>query len=162
MYFFFYKQKTAYEMRISDWIQTCALPIYSSSKVDAGGADAYFDNAANNGEQIPGCHRSESAAVHLGGAVSSLNLACSGARTSTHGGGDADFKPGIDFYNGPYGKGQALALQEFASTHNVEMVSLLIGANDYGFADILQTCFLHWYLLPSWWPNYFHDERDRK
>src|SRR3546814_2891630 len=84
MYFFFYKQKTAYEMRISDWIQTCALPIYSSSKVDAGGADAYFDNAANNGEQIPGCHRSESAAVHLGGAVSSLNLACSGARTSTH------------------------------------------------------------------------------
>src|SRR3546814_3724501 len=25
--FFFFKQKTAYEMRISDWIQTCALPI---------------------------------------------------------------------------------------------------------------------------------------
>src|SRR3546814_10628514 len=24
---FFFKQKTAYEMRISDWIQTCALPI---------------------------------------------------------------------------------------------------------------------------------------
>src|SRR3546814_10503512 len=26
-FFFFFKQKTAYEMRISDWIQTCALPI---------------------------------------------------------------------------------------------------------------------------------------
>src|SRR3546814_19604106 len=26
-YFFFFKQKTAYEMRISDWSQTCALPI---------------------------------------------------------------------------------------------------------------------------------------
>src|SRR3546814_14891248 len=25
--FFFFNQKTAYEMRISDWIQTCALPI---------------------------------------------------------------------------------------------------------------------------------------
>src|SRR3546814_2165921 len=25
---FFFKQKTAYEMRISDWSQTCALPIY--------------------------------------------------------------------------------------------------------------------------------------
>src|SRR3546814_3735041 len=25
--FFFFKQKTAYEMRISDWVQTCALPI---------------------------------------------------------------------------------------------------------------------------------------
>src|SRR3546814_6982892 len=24
---FFFKQKTAYEMRISDWSQTCALPI---------------------------------------------------------------------------------------------------------------------------------------
>src|SRR3546814_11085074 len=78
----------------------------SSSKVDAGGADAYFDNAANNGEQIPGCHRSESDAVHLGGAVRSLNLACPGARTSTHGGGDADFMSGIAFYDGPYGQGQ--------------------------------------------------------
>src|SRR3546814_8672207 len=29
--FFFFKQKTAYEMRISDWIQTCALPIYPKS-----------------------------------------------------------------------------------------------------------------------------------
>src|SRR3546814_19522087 len=27
MMFFFFKQKTAYEMRISDWSQTCALPI---------------------------------------------------------------------------------------------------------------------------------------
>src|SRR3546814_6250217 len=26
--FFFYKQKTAYEMRISAGVQTCALPIY--------------------------------------------------------------------------------------------------------------------------------------
>src|SRR3546814_7223642 len=27
MLFFFFKQKTAYEMRISDWSSTCALPI---------------------------------------------------------------------------------------------------------------------------------------
>src|SRR3546814_2161096 len=25
---FFFKQKTAYEMRISDWVQTCAHPIF--------------------------------------------------------------------------------------------------------------------------------------
>src|SRR3546814_19150573 len=25
--FFFFKRETAYEMRISDWVQTCALPI---------------------------------------------------------------------------------------------------------------------------------------
>src|SRR3546814_17601098 len=29
LFFFFFKQKTAYEMRISDWIQTCALPVAS-------------------------------------------------------------------------------------------------------------------------------------
>ena len=129
----------------------------SSGTVDAGGSNAYFDNAAHTAEQIPGCHRSESAAIHIGNA-SSMNLACSGAQTATHGGGSSDFKPGIDFYNGTYGKGQALALQEFASTHNVKMVSVLIGANDYGFADILQSCFLDWYLSPSWWKNYCYDD----
>jgi hypothetical protein len=129
----------------------------SSNNIDAGGADAYWDNAANTGEQIPGCHRSESAAIHIG-TVSSLNLACSGAKTYTSGGGGSDFKPGIDFANTADGKGQALALQEFASTHNVNMVTVMIGANDYGFADILQTCFLNWYLSPSWWPNYCYDD----
>jgi hypothetical protein len=132
----------------------------SPSRVDALGADAYYDNATRTAEQIPGCHRSESAAIHIGAGVSSLNLACSGAQTATHGGGDSDFKPGIDFYNGTYGKGQALGLQEFASTHNVKMVTVMIGANDYGFADILQTCFLDWYLSPSWWPNYCNDDSD--
>src|SRR3546814_2929973 len=29
--FFFFKQKTAYEMRISDWVQTCALPIFGEA-----------------------------------------------------------------------------------------------------------------------------------
>lgn len=130
----------------------------SSGNIDAGGSNAYWDNAARTAEQIPGCHRSESAAIHIGNGVSSLNLACSGAKTFTSGGGSSDFKPGIDFSNSTYGKGQALALQEFASTHNVKMVAVLIGANDYGFADILQSCFLDWYLSPSWWPNYCYDD----
>src|SRR3546814_6601226 len=34
MVFFFVKQKTAYEMRISDWIQTCALPIWLAEQRD--------------------------------------------------------------------------------------------------------------------------------
>lgn len=128
------------------------------SLIDAGGADAYWDNPSRTAEQIPGCHRSEAAAIHIGVGVSSLNLACSGAQTTTHGGGDSDFKPGIDFANTPYGKGQALALQEFAATHNVKMVAVMIGANDYGFADILQTCFLDWFFSPSWWPDYCNDD----
>jgi hypothetical protein len=131
-----------------------------SSLIDAGGSNAYFDNATRTAEQIPGCHRSESAAIHIGGGVSSLNLACSGARSATQPyNSDSDFKPGLDFYNDGAGhKGQALMLQEFAATHNVKMVAVLIGANDFGFADILQTCFLNWYFSPSWWPNYCHDD----
>jgi hypothetical protein len=130
------------------------------TRVDALGGDAYWDNATRTAEQIPGCHRSESAAIHIGGTIKSLNLACSGAKTYTSGGGDnGDFKPGIDFYNDPsIGKGQALSLREFAATHNVKMVALLIGANDYGFAAILQQCFLDWYFSPSWWPDYCYDD----
>src|SRR5450432_4656674 len=52
----------------------------SSSNVDALGPTAYYDNATNTAEQISGCHRSKSAEVYLGGAVSGMNLACSGAR----------------------------------------------------------------------------------
>src|SRR3546814_1916289 len=32
-FIFFFKQKTAYEMRISDWIQTCALPIFEMTRL---------------------------------------------------------------------------------------------------------------------------------
>ena len=48
----------------------------SSSSVDAAGSDAYFDNAGRTAETTPGCHRSpESAEIHIGGGVNSLNLA---------------------------------------------------------------------------------------
>src|SRR3546814_14045227 len=52
--FFFFKQKTAYEMRISDWSQTCALPIlisflanvYKKGYVPAGAVN--WGDADNN------------------------------------------------------------------------------------------------------------------
>jgi len=133
----------------------------SYTRVDAGGWDAYYDNATGTAEQIPGCHRSESAEVHIGvngvNAVNSLNLACSGARTSTQTGGD--FKPGIDFYDdGAGGQGQATMLQEFAADHDVDAVVLLIGANNYGFADIVTQCVLNWMTSPWWWKNYCNDD----
>src|SRR3546814_6631668 len=37
LFFFFFKQKTAYEMRISDWSSECALPICSTCLADANG-----------------------------------------------------------------------------------------------------------------------------
>jgi hypothetical protein len=130
----------------------------SSSRVDALGSTAYWDAA--NGEAIRGCHRSKAAEVHIGGYFKSANLACSGARTYTNAGG-SDFKPGIDFYLDSSGRvGQALALQRYAAANNVRAVTLLIGANNYGFADIVQACVTDWLTSPSWWPNYCNDDSD--
>ena len=41
---------------------------------------------------------------------------------------------------------------------NIKAVVVLIGANDYGFADILETCVTNWITSPSWWKNYCHDD----
>jgi len=130
----------------------------STSRTDALGPTAYYDNAAGTGEAIPGCHRSKAAEVHIGGGVTSVNLACSGARTYSRV-SDGKFKPGIDFYNVNGQKGQALALQELAAVDkNIKAIVVLIGANDYGFADIVQTCVTDWLTSPSWWKNYCQDD----
>lgn len=129
----------------------------SPGRVDALGPTAYYDNASNTAETFPGCHRSKAAEAHIGAGVQSANLACSGARTYTQAGDP--FKPGIDFYSDAEGrKGQALALQEYAATHNVKAVAVLIIANNYGFAEIVQTCISDWYFSPSWWKNYCQDD----
>ena len=132
----------------------------SYTKVDALGSTAYWDTPS--GEAISGCHRSKAAQAHIGGGVNSANLACSGAKTSTGGTGSGqDFKPGIDFYSDAQGRqGQALALQNYAATHNVKAVVVMIGANNYGFADIVTRCVTNWLTSPSWWKNYCSDDSD--
>ena len=130
----------------------------SPSNVDALGPTAYYDGGS--GEAIHGCHRSKASEIGIGGGVLATNLACSGARTATQPfRSGSDFKPGLDFYDDGAGHiGQARALQQYAATHNVKMVVALIGANDYGFADIVQQCVLDWLTSPSWWKNYCHDD----
>ena len=126
----------------------------SYTNVDALGSTAYDDTGAQ------GCHRSRAAEIWIGSGVLSANLACSGARTATqpYSSGN-DFKPGLDFYDDGAGHiGQAKALQQYASAHNVKMVVALIGANDYGFGAIVQQCVEDWLLSPSWWPNYCYDD----
>jgi hypothetical protein len=132
----------------------------SPSRVDALGSTAYYDGGTF--ERIPGCHRSKAAEIHIGGGIASQNLACSGARTYTQPyDPDSNFKPGLDFYDDGAGHiGQAKALQQFAATRNVKMVVVLISANDYGFADIVQTCLINWATSPTWWKNYCYDDSD--
>lgn len=127
------------------------------SRHDALGNTAYYDNASNTAEQINRCHRSKAAQVIIGGGVNSLNLACSGARTSTYTDGSY-FKPGLDFYSSGSNQGQARMLQTFASTHNVKMVVASIGGNNFNFAGIVTQCVLNFLASPSWWPDYCKDD----
>jgi hypothetical protein len=129
----------------------------SEAPADALGAHAYHDNATHTAELIPKCHRSQSAEAYVGGGVGGLNLACSGARTTT--GAGSDFKPGIDFYDDGAGQqGQAKMLQVFAATHNVKQVVVSIGGNDFNFASIVTQCVQDFLLSPSWNPDYCRDD----
>ena len=130
----------------------------SETPMDALGSTAYFDNASNTAEQINRCHRSKSAEVYIGSGVNGMNLACSGATTATNASG-SDFKPGLDFYDDGAGHiGQAKALQQFAATHNVKMVPLSIGGNDFNFASIVTDCVEDFLYSPSWWKDYCNDD----
>lgn len=130
----------------------------SSNEIDALGPTAYYDNATDTAETISGCHRSKSAEIYLGGGVNGENLACSGAETSTYF-DSGDFKPGLDFYSDSSGnEGQALMLQNFAATHNVKMVAVSIGGNNFNFASIVEDCVEDFLLSPSWWPDYCSDD----
>ncbi|MDX6664345.1 MAG: hypothetical protein QOG68_551 [Solirubrobacteraceae bacterium] len=132
----------------------------SESYVDAGGATAYYDNAANNGETIPGCHRSKANETKIGGGVVGKDLACSGATTATQPyNSNSDFKPGLDFYDDGAGhQGQAKLLQSYATTHNVKLVAVSIGGNDFNFAGIVTDCVEDFLYSPSWYPDYCYDD----
>jgi hypothetical protein len=126
---------------------------------DALGATAYFDNAGHTAETITRCHRSAAAETYIGGGVNGYNLACSGATTGTFTDGDGNFKPGLDFYDDGAGhQGQAKMLQAFAATHNVKMVTVSIGGNNFNFGSIVQTCVSDFLFSPSWWPDYCNDD----
>ena len=49
-------------------------------------------------------------------------------------------------------------LQTFAAANNVKAVTVLIGANNFNFASLVQTCVTNFLLSPSWWPNYCYDD----
>ncbi|MGB8649881.1 MAG: hypothetical protein WCD35_04385 [Mycobacteriales bacterium] len=125
--------------------------------IDALGPTAYYDNAGHTAETITRCHRSASAEVYTG-TVNGYNLACSGAQTATFTDSNGYFKPGLDFYNGSGGQGQALMLQSFATTHNVKAVVVSIGGNNFGFAGIVQQCVTDFLGSPSWWKDYCNDD----
>jgi hypothetical protein len=119
------------------WAGNTDIDISHYSTIDALGSEAYYDT--EGGELIPGCHRSQSAEIYIGG-MKGENLACSGARTSTFTASDGDFKPGLDFYESGTHEGQALMLSKFARTSDVKLVAISIGGNNFNFASIILSC----------------------
>ena len=151
----------------------------SSDAIDALGASAYYDNANQTAESITGCHRSGSAEIHIGAnqygpTVISANLACSGATTETSPqdpNSTAAFKPGLDAYGDIDGVlytdeptafgariSQAVALRQFAKTHNVKMVVVSIGGNNFHFGDTVEQCVKDFLFSASWWKDYCSDD----
>jgi hypothetical protein len=125
--------------------------------VDALGSSAYLDGGSS--EVIPNCHRAKSAPAFIGGGVLGKNLACSGARTASFTDGDGNWKPGLDFYDDGAGhQGQAKMLQSWAAAHNVRLVTVSIGGNNFNFADIVTTCVEDFLYSPSWWKDYCNDD----
>lgn len=108
----------------------------------------YGDTAADSTSIYRGCHRAASAPMAFSDpGWHSQNLACSGAQTFTVASAPETtyFKPGVDFEkvqtaDGRIGTGQAAQLQEFATTHNVKAITLSIGGNNAGFADVTSSC----------------------
>jgi hypothetical protein len=129
----------------------------SSSYADALGPTAYYDNGGTS-ETISRCHRSRSAEAFIGGGVNGLNLACSGAKTTTATDSNGNFKPGLDFYSSGGQQGQAAMLQGFATSHNVKMVVVSIGGNDFNFGSIVQSCVTDFLSSPTWWKDYCNDD----
>lgn len=114
-----------------------------------GTVDQVYGDSAEGTEAIPYCHRSATAPMFTGSDVNHENLACSGAQTNSFVNPLGRAKPGVDFdtITGSDGRpvpGQASQLQKFAATHDVGVVTLSIGGNDLGFADIIATCLTDW------------------
>lgn len=50
-----------------------------------------------------------------------------------------------------------LMLQNLAASHNVKMVAVSIGGNDFNFASIVQSC-VQDFTSPTWWKDYCQDD----
>lgn len=115
----------------SNGATTLPLNLDAFRRTDTG------DNAYDNyGLSFPGeeCFRSRSAAVHLGGQFSSINIACSNARTYSRMDEEKKYKPGIDT------GGQLDELAKIATNQRVSLVAVSIGANNFRFGPVIQSC----------------------
>ncbi|MGI9186778.1 MAG: hypothetical protein ACR2J9_04545, partial [Gaiellales bacterium] len=102
------------------------------------GASAYWDTPT--GESEAKCHRSKSAEIRIDG-ITGVNIACSGAITTSKKNLLGNWKPGIDRgVNGTDRYGQLTLLDAVAQRAKVKLVALSIGGNDMGFSKVILAC----------------------
>jgi hypothetical protein len=115
------------------------------------GDDAY-DNLGQ--PTIDFCFRSRSAEIHLGSPWQSVNLACSGAETTTL---QRDrmglYKPGLD------DDGQLALLRATAADASVRLVVVSIGANNFRFGPIIEACASAFLTSSSAFPSLCSEDR---
>ena len=110
-----------------------------SRRVDALGPTAYFDNAAGTAEQIKGCHRSRSrrGRDRRGGAQPELRL-LRGQGVDVHDPHRAlQARPGLRRRRRPTGRGRRGCCARSPARHDVKMVLVGIGGNDFDFATVI-------------------------
>ena len=104
--------------------------------IDALGSTAYYDNASNTAEQITGCHRSKSAeVVHRRRRQRHEPRLLGREDVDVHDGiGRLQARPRLLRRRRAATRARRMMLQQFAATHNVKMVAVSIGGNDFNFA----------------------------
>jgi hypothetical protein len=86
------------------------------------------------------CFRSRSAAIHLGGDWTSVNVACSNARTASRTADEeGKYKPGLDA-SGQLSLLATLAREAVERGEPVTMIAVSIGANDFRFGPVMKAC----------------------
>ncbi|MER5867126.1 GDSL-type esterase/lipase family protein [Kitasatospora sp. NPDC002040] len=112
---------------------------------------AYDPTRAYGASYSNGCDRSDSAEVRsaTGIATTQINLACSGAVSANV------FRAsnGGQSYKGELPQADQLAA--VAAANDVKLITLSIGGNDLGFADVIETCVKD-YLI---WYSYCYDDQ---
>jgi hypothetical protein len=106
-----------------------------------------YDQAQAGGPRTDWCHRTTSSPGNIGDGWTVINLACSGALTSSElitlsDGKTKAWKPGIDYGLNPAtgDRGQARMLQDIAAKSDVERILLSIGGNNLQFSDLIKWC----------------------
>ncbi|CAM5256105.1 GDSL-type esterase/lipase family protein [Streptomyces narbonensis] len=133
------------------WLGNSLTNSGSRTGTDRAWTGSGYDPSRVYGATAGGCHRSDVSEVKSAGAIASslVNLACSGATTDNV----IRASQGGQAYKGE--APQADQLAAVAASHDVELITLSIGGNDLGFADIIATCAKDYIV----WYSYCHDDQ---